>query len=125
MTTFRPTARQAALLALLTAAAVGVALYLRYRIIQSAEIGVFCDGTLPTLFCKARHAVVLAFLYSVFGWVALAAALAHLARPSVAVMAVGLVAAGLGIVLYNVLLSAFAVALMMLAFARPARAASP
>lgn len=125
MTTFRPTGRQAAILLLIAIAAVAAALYIRYRVIQSAEIGVFCDGALPTLFCKARHVVVIFFLYSVFGWVALGAAVLNLIRPSVPLLALGLAAAGLGIVLYNVLLSAFAVAVMILALARPARAASP
>jgi hypothetical protein len=125
MTTFRPTARQAAILLLLAVAAVAAAIYIRYRIIQNPEIGIVCDGGLPTLFCKARHGVVIFFLYSVFGWVALGAAVLNLIRPSVALLAVGLAAAGLGIVLYNVLLSAFAVAIMILVLARPARAASP
>lgn len=121
--TFRPSPREGVLLVALTAAAVACSLYLRYRVIQNSEIGVACDAGLGTLFCRARAGVVFLFQYSLFGWVALAAAALNLVRPSVALMAVGLVAAGFGIVLYNVMPSAFAAGLMILAFARPARTA--
>jgi hypothetical protein len=120
---FRPSFREGAFLAVLAAAAVACSLYLRYRVIQNSEIGVACDAGLGTAFCQARAGVVFLFQYSLFGWVALAAAALNLARPSVALLAIGLAAAGFGIVLYNVLPSAFAVGLMILAFARPARTA--
>ena len=120
---FRPSAWEGAFLVVLAAAAVACSLYLRYRVIQNSEIGVACDAGLATAFCQARACVVFLFQYSLFGWVALVAAALNLARPSVALMAIGLAAAGFGIVLYNVLPSAFAVGLMILAFARPARTA--
>jgi|ERR1043166_6331339 hypothetical protein len=119
---FRPSPLEGVLLAAVAAGAVACSLYLRYRVIQNSEIGVACDAGLGTLFCRARAGVVFLFQYSLFGWIALAAAALNLARPSVALLAVGLIAAGFGIVLYNVLASAFAVAIMILAFARPARA---
>lgn len=118
---FRPTVPQGVLLAVLAAGAVAGSLYLRYQVIQNSEIGVACDAGLGTLFCRARAGVVFLFHHSLFGWTALAAAALHLVRPSVALLALGLVAAGFGIVLYNVMPSAFAVGLMILAFARPAR----
>ncbi|MEA2930594.1 MAG: hypothetical protein QOG38_3022 [Hyphomicrobiales bacterium] len=121
--TFRPSPWAGILLAAFAAGAVACSLYLRYRVIQNSEIGVVCDAGLGTAFCRARAGVVFLFQYSVFGWVALAAAALNLARPSVALLAIGLIAAGFGIVLYNVTASAFAVALMILAFARPARTA--
>jgi hypothetical protein len=121
--TFRPSPREGVFLAALAAGAVACSLYLRYRVIQNSEIGVACDAGLGTAFCQARAGVVFLFQYSLFGWVALAAAALHLARPSVALLAIGLIAAGFGIVLYDVLASAFAVAIMILAFARPARTA--
>ena len=108
---------------MLTAGAVACSLYLRYRVIQNSEIGVACDAGLDTALCQARAGIVFLFQYSLFGWVALLAAVLNLVRPSVALLAIGLVAAGFGIVLYNVLASAFAVGLMILAFARPARTA--
>ncbi len=43
-------------------------------------------------------------------------------RPSIVLMTGGLVAAGLGIVLYNVTLSGIAIGLLILGFARPAPA---
>ena len=118
---FRPTVPQAIVLTALAAGAVACSLYLRYYIIQNSEIGVACDGGLGTWFCRARAGVVFLFHHSLFGWIALAAAVLHLARPSVGLLALGLVAAGFGIVLYNVLPSAFAVGLLIIAFARPAR----
>jgi hypothetical protein len=59
------------------------------------------------------------FTNSVFGVVALGAALLNLIRPSLALFAIGLVAAGFGIVLYNVELSALAAGLLVLSLARP------
>lgn len=121
--TFRLTPPQCALLVLVTAAALGCALYMRYSVIENSIIGVACDTGPKTWFCALRSATIAAFNYSVFGWVALAAALLHLARPSARMLAIGLIAAGFGIVLYNynVLMSGLAVGIMLLAFARPAR----
>jgi hypothetical protein len=121
--TFRPTVPQAVVLAVLAAGAIACSLYLRYHVIQNSEIGVACDAGLGTPFCRARAGVVFLFHHSLFGWIALAAAVMNLIRPSLALLALGLIAAGFGIVLYNVLPSAFAVALLIIAFARPARAA--
>jgi hypothetical protein len=64
------------------------------------------------------------FTPQVFGIVALGAALLNLARPSVVLWAVALLAGGAGIVLYNVALSALAVALLILSLARPVPEAS-
>ena len=54
--------------------------------------------------------------------VALIVAVLHVIRPSIVLLTVGLVAAGAGIVLYNVALSGIAVGLLILGFARPAPA---
>jgi hypothetical protein len=56
----------------------------------------------------------------VFGIVAICAALLNLLRPSLLLCAIALIAGGFGIVLYNVALSALAVALLILSLARPA-----
>jgi hypothetical protein len=45
-------------------------------------------------------------------------------RPSIVTLSAGLVAAGAGIVLYNVILSGIAVGLLILGFSRPAPATS-
>jgi hypothetical protein len=62
------------------------------------------------------------FNHQVFGVLALLAAIIHLLRPTLLIFAVALVAAGFGIVLYNVGLSALAVGLLILSFARRAPA---
>ena len=58
----------------------------------------------------------------VFGGAALAIALLHVIRPSIVLLTAGVVAAGFGIVLYNVGLSGLAIGLLILGFARPAPA---
>jgi hypothetical protein len=62
------------------------------------------------------------FKNSVFGIVALVIAILHLMRPSIVLLTGGLIAAGFGIVLYNVGLSGLAIGLFILGFARPAPA---
>ena len=57
-----------------------------------------------------------------FGIVALVIAMLHLIRPSIVLLTGGLIAAGFGIVLYNVGLSGLAIGLFILGFARPAPA---
>ena len=54
--------------------------------------------------------------------VALIIATLHVIRPSIVLLTAGLIAAGLGIVLYNLGLSGIAVGLLILGFARPAPA---
>jgi hypothetical protein len=75
---------------------------------------------LRTWGCTARALATALYDHSVFGAVALAAAVFNLARPSVVPFAVVLVAGGLGIVLYNVDLSALAIALLLISLARRA-----
>jgi hypothetical protein len=60
----------------------------------------------------------------VFGIVALGAALLNLLRPSVVFWGIALLGGGAGIVLYNVALSALAIALLILSLARPVSEAS-
>ena len=56
------------------------------------------------------------------GFVALVIAVLNLIRPSIVLLTGGLIAAGFGIVLYNVGLSGLAIGLFILGFARPAPA---
>ena len=74
--------------------------------------------------CCARAASVATYLFknSVFGTVALVIATLHVIRPSIVLLTLGLIAAGLGIVLYNIALSGIAIGLLILGFARPAPA---
>ena len=75
-----------------------------------------------TWLCATFRLVIILFNHSVFGWVALAAALLNLMRPSIVLVAIALAAAGFGLVLHNADLSGLAVALLVLSLARPAPA---
>lgn len=101
---------------------VGYALYLRYLTIEFSTVALACDGGLPTLMCKTRTLVTSLFRNSVFGGTALVIAVLHAIRPSIVLLTAGVIAAGLGIVLYNVALSGLAIGLLILGFARPAPA---
>lgn len=116
---FAPTARQTNWLIALGLVSLGYALYLRYLAVELSSVGLACQGGLQTWLCATRQLVMTLFNNSVFGWVALGAAIVNLIRPTLPVFALGLVAAAFGVVLYNVGLSALAAALLVLSFARP------
>lgn len=120
---FQPSARQINLLLVIGFASVGYALYLRYLVIETSAVGLVCEAGASTWLCVIRKSAIVLFNQSVFGAVALGAAVLNLIRPSIVLLAVALAAAGFGIVLYNVTLSAFAVALFILSLARPVSAA--
>jgi hypothetical protein len=122
MPTFAPSARATNWLLIVGFLSLGYALYLRYLIIEQPEVGIACGAGLSTWRCSARALTIALFTHSVFGWVALGAAGLTLIRPNLLLFAVAVAAAGFGIVLYNVALSAFAVTLLVLSFARPVRA---
>jgi hypothetical protein len=101
---------------------VGYALYLRYFAVEFSTTALACDAGLQTVLCKSRTLATSLFKNSVFGIAALVIATLNLMRPSIVLLTGGLVAAGLGIVLYNITLSGLAVGLLILGFARPAPA---
>ena len=101
---------------------VGYALYLRYLVIEFSTVALACDAGLQTMMCKSRTLVTALFQNSVFGIVALIIAVLNIMRPSIVLLTGGLIAAGFGIVLYNVGLSGLAIGLLILGFARPAPA---
>ncbi len=115
---FRPSLRQTAWLAAIALTSIGYALYLRHQVIEQSAVGIACETGSKTWLCTSRNAAISLFTPSVFGWVAIGAALLNLVRPSFVLCAVALVAGGFGIVLYNVALSALAVALLILSLAR-------
>src|SRR5262245_18428374 len=115
---FAPTAHQTSWLIAIGLVSLGYALYLRYMAVWLTSVGLACQGGLPTWLCATRKLVMTLFNNSVFGWVALAAAAINLIRPTLPVFAFGLATAAFGVVLYNVGLSALAVALLVLSFAR-------
>ena len=119
---FLPTARQANWLLIVGFVALGEALYVRYLAIEFSQTSLACDAGLQTMLCKTRSLATYLFRNSVFGTVALVIAILHVIRPSIVLLTGGLIAAGFGIVLYNVGLSGLAIGLLILGFARPAPA---
>jgi hypothetical protein len=103
-------------------ASVGLALYVRYFGIEPAKTALACDAGLATLLCQMRNLANVLHRQEVFGIVAIIIAVLHLIRPSIILLTAGVVAAGLGIVLYNVTLAGLAAGLLILGFARPAPA---
>jgi hypothetical protein len=121
-TPFRLTPYQVQFLLVVGFVTVGYALYLRYLAVEFSTVALACDAGLQTMLCKSRALATYLFKNSVFGIVALIVATLHVMRPSIVTLTVGLVAAGLGIVLYNIVLSGIAIGLLILGFARPAPA---
>jgi hypothetical protein len=119
---FLPTARQANWLMVIGFLALGEALYLRYLAIEYATVALACQAGLKTWLCATFRLVIILFNHAVFGWIALAAALINVLRPSVVLVAIGLAAAGFGLVLHNADLSGLAVALLVVSLGRPAPA---
>ena len=119
---FRLTPYQVQWLMIVGFMTVGYALYLRYLAIEFSPAALACDAGLQTVLCKTRVLATSLFKNSVFGIVAVVVATLNLMRPSIVLLTVGIIAAGLGIVLYNVVLSGLAIGLFILGFARPAPA---
>ena len=119
---FRLTARQVQWLLIVGFSSVGYALYLRYMAVEFSSVALACDAGLPTMLCKTRLLITYLFKNSVFGIAAVAIATLNVIRPSIVLITGGLVAAGFGIVLYNIGLSGLAIGLLILGFARPAPA---
>jgi hypothetical protein len=119
---FLPTARQTNWLLLVGLLSLGEALYLRYLAIEYAQVSLACQGGLSTWLCTTFRLAIVLYNHSVFGWVALAAAVLNLVRPSIALILVALAATAFGLVLHNADLAGLAAALLILSLARPAPA---
>jgi hypothetical protein len=119
---FLPSARATNILLIVGFCSVGYALYVRYLGFEQSTVSLACEGGLNTWFCLVRRITIVLFGYSVFGIVAVMAAILNFLRPSLVLFAVALAAAGFGIVLYNVALSGLAVAILILSLARRAPA---
>jgi hypothetical protein len=120
---FLPTPRQTNWLLLIGFLSLGEALYLRYLAIEYPPVSLACQAGLDTWLCATFRLVIILFNHSVFGAVALAAALLNLIRPSIVLVSIGLAAAAFGLVLHNANLAGVATALLILSLARPAPAA--
>src|SRR4029079_16708319 len=121
-TPFRLTPYQVQFLLVVGFVTTGYALYLRYLGVEFSTVALACDAALQTVLCKARSLATVLFKNSVFGITALVIAALHFIRPSIVLLTVGLVAACLGIVLYNIVPAGLAIGLFILGFARPAPA---
>jgi hypothetical protein len=121
-TPFRLTPYQVQFLLVVGFVTVGYALYVRYLAVEYSPVALACDAGLQSVLCKSRTLATSLFKNSVFGIVALIIATLHVMRPSIVLLTGGLIAAGFGIVLYNIALSGIAVGLLILGFARPAPA---
>src|SRR6195256_6821924 len=95
---FFPTPRQIHWLLVVGFLALGEALYLRYLAIEYATVSLACQAGLKTWLCGTFRLVIILFNQAAFGWIALAAALLNLLRPSVLLVSIGLAAAGFGLV---------------------------
>ena len=119
---FRLTPYQVQFLLVVGFVTVGYALYLRYLAVELSTVALACDAGLQSMLCKMRALATYLFKNSVFGISALVIATLHVRRPSILLLTLGLIAAGFGIVLYNIQLSGIAIGLLILGFARPAPA---
>jgi len=120
--TFFPTARQTNWLLIVAFLAIGEALYLRYLAIEYAPVSLACQDGLQSWLCTSFRTVIILYNHSVFGWLALAAALLNLMRPSIFLMTIAIAAAGFGLVLHNTDVAGLAAAVLILSLARPALA---
>jgi hypothetical protein len=121
---FRPTTRELIVVVPVGLLALGCAFYMRYAVIQDTPTGLACDAGVATVLCRIRSATIVVYQNSGFGGLALAAAAVNLLRPHLVLFVLGMAAAALGIVLYNVVLSGLAVGLLILSLARPAAGAT-
>lgn len=122
MKLFLPSARATNWLLIVGFCSLGYALYMRYLAIEQSTVGLACQAGLDTWLCFSRRIVIALFTNSVFGIAALAIAALNLLRPSLVLFGAALAAACLGIVLYNIQLSALAIGLLVLSLARRAPA---
>ena len=121
---YRPTPRQACVLAIFAAAALGYGFFIRYQAIEQSAVGIACASEGTGWLCASRRTAIALFTPQAFGIAALGVALLNLLRPSLVLWALALLAAGAGIVLYNTALSALAVAILIFSLARPVPEAS-
>lgn len=125
MRSFLPTPRESNILIVLGFAAAGAAIYLRYAVTDSAALASACASGSVRASCWIRRFIGEFSDLQLFGGAALIAAVLHFLRPRVAVFACALTTATFGLFLGNPEASAFALALVILAFARPLRASKP
>ncbi len=119
---FRPSPRAMNWLITATFLATGWAMYMRYMVIEPSVVGLACEAGLRTAQCQARAVVIALFGWSVFGGIALVAAVLQFWRPHTVTFGVALAFAGIALVLYNNVAGAVAAMVIILSLARPAPA---
>ena len=117
---FLPTPRQTNILLIAGFGAPGYARDVRYLGIEQSGVGLACNAGLDTWMCLQRKVWAAQFDRAIIGWAAVIIAMVNLMRPTLVVFALGLAVACLGVVLYNVMLSALAIGLLLLSLARRA-----
>nr|WP_246544577.1 hypothetical protein [Ancylobacter dichloromethanicus] len=117
-----PGARASNVVIALGAFALGWAVYMRYALVEQSAVGLACRG-METLTCETRALVITLFSHSVFGIAALVAAVIQFIRPSLVMFTFALMAACVGLVIYNNGLAGLAGGLLLISFARPWRGA--
>lgn len=108
-----------ALLGLMTLTACA-GLWWRYAMIENAAMAFACDTGRGDALCILRQVIIGFFNNGLFGTAAVISAMFNLWRPSLLTMAMAVLAAALGLTLYNTAAAALACALVILALARPA-----
>ena len=98
----------------ITAIATGVAIAMRHAFIDSDPVRSFCDYNASVWYCMIRSGASDLFRLKIWGWVILAFTLFTLYRPSPAKMQAALIAAGMGVVLYQADQASGAGALLLL-----------
>lgn len=119
MRAFLPTPRQTNWLILLGFGSFVAAIYVRQNILAFEPLIAACSASTPLAACGVRRIVLELSELQLFGGVALVAAVLHFMRPRVIMFSVALCAAAVGLLWGNPSLSALAIALLILAFARP------
>lgn len=102
----------------LIATAFGLALWLRYWVIQPREFGIACGQVDAPGWCGPRQWLISAQHHRVWGAVGLAGAALGLLTGRRAATAIGLAFAALALVLYNATLGAPALVIALLALLR-------
>lgn len=102
-TTATPSPRFAAYLpwALLVLAGIGLALWLRYGIIQSTPLGLFCQEAGAPFYCDLREGLIQFNMMAGWSFLALIAGALALATRWRWALVLGLLAGAMGLVLYN------------------------
>ncbi len=125
MRMFLPSPRQTNLAILFAFGALFAAFYVRNFVIASREVELACAAGFPEAVCFLRRAAFDFQQTQFFGVVACIAAAWHLWKPDFRYFLLALTMAVFGLVLYNNTLSAFAVGLLIISFARPVPVPKP